>query len=105
MADETKVEAPAIAEAAAEAPAMVAEVEVDLRSGVVRPKRFIIALDCGPVSNPDGLRNQIEGGILQGMSRSLSDAREPPSGMPGQGLVRASRDLRQRRRSHRASTT
>jgi nicotinate dehydrogenase subunit B len=51
--------------------AMVAEVEVDLRSGVVRPKRFIIALDCGPVSNPDGLRNQIEGGILQGMSRSL----------------------------------
>jgi CO/xanthine dehydrogenase Mo-binding subunit len=51
--------------------AMVAEVEVDLRSGVVRPKRFIIALDCGPISNPDGLRNQIEGGILQGMSRSL----------------------------------
>jgi CO/xanthine dehydrogenase Mo-binding subunit len=28
-------------------------------------------LDCGPVSNPDGLRNQIEGGILQGMSRAL----------------------------------
>jgi CO/xanthine dehydrogenase Mo-binding subunit len=51
--------------------AIVAEVEVDLRSGVVQPKRFIIALDCGPVSNPDGLRNQIEGGILQGMSRSL----------------------------------
>jgi CO/xanthine dehydrogenase Mo-binding subunit len=51
--------------------AMVAEVEVDLRSGVVQPKRFIIALDCGPVSNPDGLRNQTEGGILQGMSRSL----------------------------------
>jgi CO/xanthine dehydrogenase Mo-binding subunit len=51
--------------------AMVAEVEVDLRSGVVRPKRFIIALDCGPISNPDGLTNQIEGGILQGMSRSL----------------------------------
>jgi nicotinate dehydrogenase subunit B len=28
-------------------------------------------LDCGPISNPDGLRNQIEGGILQGMSRAL----------------------------------
>jgi CO/xanthine dehydrogenase Mo-binding subunit len=51
--------------------AMIAEVEVNLRSGVVQPKRFIIALDCGPVSNPDGLRNQTEGGILQGMSRSL----------------------------------
>jgi nicotinate dehydrogenase subunit B len=37
----------------------------------VCPRRFVVALDCGPISNPDGLRNQIEGGILQGMSRSL----------------------------------
>jgi nicotinate dehydrogenase subunit B len=51
--------------------ALVAEVDVDLQTGAVRPKRFVIALDCGPVSNPDGLRNQIEGGILQGMSRAL----------------------------------
>jgi nicotinate dehydrogenase subunit B len=51
--------------------ALVAEVEVDLQTCVVQPKRFVIALDCGPVSNPDGLRNQIEGGILQGISRSL----------------------------------
>jgi CO/xanthine dehydrogenase Mo-binding subunit len=50
--------------------ALVAEVDVDLQTGTVRPKRFIIALDCGPVSNPDGLRNQTEGGILQGMSRA-----------------------------------
>jgi CO/xanthine dehydrogenase Mo-binding subunit len=51
--------------------ALVAEVTVDLQTGVVQPRRFIVALDCGPISNPDGLRNQIEGGILQGMSRSL----------------------------------
>jgi CO/xanthine dehydrogenase Mo-binding subunit len=51
--------------------AVVAEVTVDLETGVVHPRRFIVALDCGPISNPDGLRNQIEGGILQGMSRSL----------------------------------
>ncbi len=51
--------------------ALVADVHVDLRSAQVRPKRFVLAIDCGPVSNPDGLRNQIEGGILQGMSRSL----------------------------------
>ena len=51
--------------------ALVAEVEVDLQTGMVRPKRFVIAIDCGPVSNPDGLRNQTEGGILQGMSRAL----------------------------------
>ena len=51
--------------------ALVAEVTVDLESGIVRPVRFVVALDCGPVSNPDGLRNQIEGGILQGTSRAL----------------------------------
>ncbi len=51
--------------------ALVADVDVDLETGTVRPKRFVIALDCGPISNPDGLRNQTEGGILQGMSRAL----------------------------------
>jgi CO/xanthine dehydrogenase Mo-binding subunit len=51
--------------------ALVADVDVDLQTGVVQPRRFVVAIDCGPVSNPDGLQNQIEGGILQGMSRSL----------------------------------
>jgi nicotinate dehydrogenase subunit B len=51
--------------------ALVAEVTVDLETGLVHPRKFVVALDCGPISNPDGLRNQIEGGILQGMSRSL----------------------------------
>jgi CO/xanthine dehydrogenase Mo-binding subunit len=51
--------------------ALVAYTDVHLETGVVCPRRFVIALDCGPISNPDGLRNQIEGGILQGMSRSL----------------------------------
>src|SRR6185437_11908160 len=51
--------------------ALIADVEVDTTSGVVQPRRFVIAIDCGPISNPDGLRNQVEGGILQGTSRSL----------------------------------
>ena len=51
--------------------ALVAEVSVNVETGVVRPVRFVVASDCGPISNPDGLRNQIEGGILQGLSRSL----------------------------------
>jgi CO/xanthine dehydrogenase Mo-binding subunit len=51
--------------------ATVAEVSVDLESGRVVAKRFTAALDCGPISNPDGLRNQTEGGILQGTSRAL----------------------------------
>jgi CO/xanthine dehydrogenase Mo-binding subunit len=53
--------------------ALIAEVTVDQSSGEVRATRFVVAHDCGPVSNPDGLRNQIEGGVLQGMSRALTE--------------------------------
>ena len=53
--------------------ALVAEVEVDQGSGWVQAKRFVVAHDCGPISNPDGLRNQIEGGVLQGTSRALGE--------------------------------
>jgi len=53
--------------------ALVAEVEVDQASGQVRVRRFVVAHDCGPISNPDGVRNQIEGGVLQGMSRALGE--------------------------------
>src|SRR6185312_11351562 len=41
------------------------------QTGGIRPKRFVVAIDAGAVSNPDGLRNQAEGGVLQGMSRAL----------------------------------
>jgi len=51
--------------------AMVAEVDVDQDSGGVTVRRLVIAEDCGPISNPDGLRNQLEGGALQGVSRAL----------------------------------
>jgi nicotinate dehydrogenase subunit B len=53
--------------------ALVAEVEVDQDSGTVTVKRFVGSQDSGPVSNPDGLRNQMEGGALQGMSRALRE--------------------------------
>jgi CO/xanthine dehydrogenase Mo-binding subunit len=51
--------------------ALVAEVRIDLKTGVVTPTAFHCPIDAGPISNPDGLRNQTEGGILQGMSRAL----------------------------------
>jgi CO/xanthine dehydrogenase Mo-binding subunit len=47
--------------------------EVDQASGRVKATRFFVAQDCGPISNPDGMRNQIEGGALQGMSRALGE--------------------------------
>ncbi len=53
--------------------ALVAEVEVDQDSGVVIVKRLVMSADSGPISNPDGLRNQMEGGALQGMSRAMRE--------------------------------
>jgi len=54
--------------------AMVADVDVDRASGHIHVKRFVVAQDCGPISNPDGMKNQIEGGALQGLSRALGEA-------------------------------
>jgi nicotinate dehydrogenase subunit B len=53
--------------------ALVAEVEVNLDTGVVTAKRIVVAQDSGPISSPDGLRNQLEGGALQGLSRALGE--------------------------------
>jgi nicotinate dehydrogenase subunit B len=50
---------------------VVAEVEVNQDTGAISVKRFVVANDCGPISNPDGLRNQLEGGALHGLSRAL----------------------------------
>ena len=53
--------------------AMVLDVEVDQETGKVAVKRVVVSNDCGPISNPDGLRNQLEGGALQGISRALGE--------------------------------
>jgi CO/xanthine dehydrogenase Mo-binding subunit len=52
---------------------VVVEVEVNRKTGAVAPKRFFVAHDCGQIINPDGLRNQIEGCIVQTMSRTLKE--------------------------------
>jgi len=53
--------------------AMIAEVEVEVATGKLTVRRLVVAIDAGPISNPDGLRNQSEGGALQGMSRALGE--------------------------------
>jgi len=53
--------------------AIVAEVDVHQDTGRVAVKRLVIANDVGPISNPDGLRNQLEGGALHGVSRTLNE--------------------------------
>ncbi|MBI4885706.1 MAG: xanthine dehydrogenase family protein molybdopterin-binding subunit [Acidobacteria bacterium] len=53
--------------------ALVTEVEVNQDTGLVLVKRCVAAIDVGPVSNPNGLRNQLEGGLIHGMSRALRE--------------------------------
>jgi nicotinate dehydrogenase subunit B len=52
---------------------VVAEVQVNTQSGEITAKRFQIAHDCGQIINPDGLRNQIEGNVIQTVSRVLKE--------------------------------
>lgn len=54
--------------------ATVAQVRVDEATGAVRVLRVTVAHDCGLIINPDGLRNQIEGNVIQGVSRALKEA-------------------------------
>ncbi len=51
--------------------ALVAEVEVNRRSGAIRVTDVWCSHDCGQLINPDGTINQIEGGIVQTISRTL----------------------------------
>jgi nicotinate dehydrogenase subunit B len=50
--------------------AVLAEVEV---GEILRVKRVFAAVDAGKVVNPDGLTNQIEGGIVQAISWTLKE--------------------------------
>lgn len=53
--------------------AMIAEVDVDQQTGSVDVRRLVVAQDSGPISNPDGMRNQIEGAALHCLSRALME--------------------------------
>jgi CO/xanthine dehydrogenase Mo-binding subunit len=53
--------------------AVIADVEVDRASGRIAVPRIYAAVDAGEIINPDGLENQIEGGIVQSMSWTLKE--------------------------------
>jgi nicotinate dehydrogenase subunit B len=53
---------------------VVADVEVNRRTGKVRVTKFYVAHDCGQIINPDGLRNQLEGNVVQTVSRTLIES-------------------------------
>ena len=54
--------------------AVVAEVEIDRKSGQIRVPRAFAVADAGQIINPDGLKNQIEGGMIQSTSWTLHEA-------------------------------
>ncbi|MFP2929806.1 molybdopterin cofactor-binding domain-containing protein [Pyxidicoccus sp. 3LG] len=54
--------------------AVCMEVSVDAQTGAIRVLRAVVAADAGEVVNPDGLGNQLEGGLIQSLSWSLKEA-------------------------------
>jgi len=53
--------------------AAVVDVEIDRKTGVIRVPRVVMAADIGLVVNPDGAKNQLEGGIIQAVSLTLKE--------------------------------
>ena len=51
--------------------ATLVDVEVNKATGQVAVKRIVCSHDCGLIVNPDGVKNQIEGNVVQGVSRAL----------------------------------
>ena len=51
----------------------IAEIEVERATGRVRVPRFFVVQDCGQIINPDGVLNQIDGNVIQTLSRVLME--------------------------------
>jgi len=54
--------------------ALAVEIEVDRTSGAIDVRRVVAAVDSGEAVSPDGIRNQIEGGIVQSLSWTSVEA-------------------------------
>ncbi len=54
--------------------ASCAAVSTDRASGKVKIERVVTAFECGAIVNPDGLKNQVEGSIIQGLGGALFEA-------------------------------
>lgn len=52
---------------------VVVEVEVNRRTGKVRATRVVVSHDVGIIINPNGIKAQIEGNVVHGISRALKE--------------------------------
>jgi nicotinate dehydrogenase subunit B len=50
--------------------------EVSKTADGFRVERLIVSFECGAIVNPDGLNNQVEGGVVQGLGGALFEAIE-----------------------------
>jgi len=54
--------------------ALAIEVSIERETGYVTIERVACAIDCGQIVNPNGVRNQVEGGIIQSASWTLFES-------------------------------
>ncbi len=52
---------------------VVVDVEVDITMGDVRIQKVYVVHDCGQIINPNGVRAQIEGSVIQTISRTMKE--------------------------------
>lgn len=51
-------------------------------------ERLVVAFECGAIVNPDGLRNQVDGAVVQGLGGALFEALEFENGALTNGTMR-----------------
>ncbi|PTQ07515.1 aldehyde dehydrogenase [Sphingomonas oleivorans] len=54
--------------------ALAMEIEVERETGAIMVHRVQAAVDAGQPASPDGIRNQVEGGIIQSLSWAIKEA-------------------------------
>ncbi len=60
--------------------ASCAEISIDRASGRVKLARVVTAFECGTIVNPDGLKNQVEGAVIQSIGGAMFEAIEFENG-------------------------
>jgi isoquinoline 1-oxidoreductase beta subunit len=69
-------------------------VDLEVSNGQPRVKKVWCAVDCGIVINPDAARNQVEGGIIDGIGHSMYSAITFQNGEPRQNNFNSYRLIR-----------
>jgi CO/xanthine dehydrogenase Mo-binding subunit len=54
--------------------------ELSKTTGGFTVERIVVAFECGAIVNPDGLRNQVEGAVVQGLGGALFEAMQFENG-------------------------